>query len=551
MGFCLPKFESEKFLTALKSGKIQPSKLAEMTSAERRTFFEEIVGENAKEVNALFESKLLLKSQQQGMITWAKSITGIKEQTRRDIISRIEKMDRVLDGPSEKAFLEDLAAKKLGAEVTFEEAKTIADLSQQVRTSRENLTADNRLEYGNARVSLQNYVNDLLVRTNRTTMADIKANPGKSALKGISFTGGLAKSLKASLDNSVIGRQGLKVLFTNPTIWLRNSAQTFVDIARTFSGKDVMNEVKAEVLSRPNALNGLYEKERLAVGVVEEAYPVSLPERVPVVGRLFKASQDAFTAFQYRTRADVFDRYVDIAQRSGAEIQGIGKVANSLTGRGTFGQRVEGAVTELNNVFFSPRFLKSNIDLLTAHALDSGISPFARKQAAMNLVKVIGGVASILAIADAVAPGSVEKDPRSSDFGKIKIGDTRFDVSGGMASIVSLASRLITQSSKSSTSGNVSKLNSGKFGSRDGVDVLTDFFQNKLSPLAAAINDVAIRGRDFEGKKPTVVSTANNLLTPIPITNYMELKNNPNSAPILAAMIADALGIGTNTYSPQ
>jgi hypothetical protein len=42
-----------------------------------------------------------------------------------------------------------------------------------------------------------------------------------------------------------------------------------------------------------------------------------------------------------------------------------------------------------------------------------------------------------------------------------------------------------------------------------------------------------------------------NLLTPLPITNFMELQNNPNSANIIASMLADALGIGINTYSLQ
>lgn len=549
MGFCLPKNLTKPFKEALASGKINPGRLAGMSSAERRSFFEGIVGaDNATDVNTLFESKLLLKHQQQGMIAWAKQVSGISEQARRDIIARVEKMDRVLDAADQQSFLEDLAAKRLGADISFEEAQKLTELSRDVTQKRAALTPENRLDYGRARVALQNYVNKLKLETQKLTPEDLRKNPGGTALRAVSSTGGLAKSLKASLDNSVIGRQGLKVLFTNPTVWLRNSAQSFVDLVKSFGGKEVMDEVKAEVLSRPNALNGLYEKEKLAVGVVEEAFPTSLPERVPGLGRFFKASQDAFTAFQYRTRADVFDRYIDIAQRANADTKGIGRVANSLTGRGTFGPRAESAVTHLNNVFFSPRFLKSNIDLLTVHALDRDIGGFARQQAALNMLKVVGGIASILAIAKAVNPDSVELDPRSADFGKIKVGATRFDVSGGMSSLVTLASRLITQSTKSSVSGNVSELNTGKFGAPTGTDVLTSFFENKLAPLAAAVNDVAIRGTDFKGDKPTPSGVASNLFMPLPVTNYFELRDNPDAAPMLAALISDALGFGTNTY---
>jgi hypothetical protein len=164
------------------------------------------------------------------------------------------------------------------------------------------------------------------------------------------------------------------------------------------------------------------------------------------------------------------------------------------------------------------------------------------------MLKVVGGIASVLAIAKAVNPESVELDPRSADFGKIQVGGTRFDVSGGMSSLATLAARLITQSSKSSVSGKVTELNTGKFGAPTGSDGLLSFFENKLAPLASAVNDIAIRGTDFQGNKPTPGGVASNLFTPLPVTNYFELRDNPDAAPIMAALISDALGFGTNTY---
>src|SRR3990167_9762653 len=129
MAFCLPKFESEKFIAALRGGKIVPEKLMVMSSAERRTYFESIVGkDNALEVNALFEQKLLLKDQKRGLVSWAKQVSGIKEATRRDLLSKIERMDKVLTPENERAFLNDLAAKRLGTEITFEEAAEITNL---------------------------------------------------------------------------------------------------------------------------------------------------------------------------------------------------------------------------------------------------------------------------------------------------------------------------------------------------------------------------------------------------------------------------------------
>ena len=52
MAFCLPKEFAKTFIVALREGKIVPEKLMEMSSIERRTYFESIVGkENAVEVS--------------------------------------------------------------------------------------------------------------------------------------------------------------------------------------------------------------------------------------------------------------------------------------------------------------------------------------------------------------------------------------------------------------------------------------------------------------------------------------------------------------------
>jgi hypothetical protein len=118
MQICLPKQQVERFVKALREGRIIPETLAEMSSKERRSFFSEIVGpEDAASVNSLFESKLLLKNQKAGMVTWAKTVAGLKEPARRSMIERIERMEKVLDPKEEAMFLEDLASQKLGTDV--------------------------------------------------------------------------------------------------------------------------------------------------------------------------------------------------------------------------------------------------------------------------------------------------------------------------------------------------------------------------------------------------------------------------------------------------
>lgn len=568
MAFCLLPAETRKFLAAIHDGRIDPEKMVDMSSAERRAFFAKIVGEdNAHEVNALLESKLLLKDQQRGMVSWAKKVAGISKATRDDMISRIEKMDRVLDASDEHSFLADLAAKKLGTALTFEEAKNVADLSRVVSDTRDAIKTGahvgdpSRIEHGAAYVALQNYVHELKLANTKPTIRsiakDIKGNPIGSVGSAIHTIAGTAKSLKASFDDSFAGRQGFKTIFTNPVLWANNFVRTFGYIGKSLlkPGTDhsVMDAIKADVYSRPNALNGNYKAMKLDIGLTtEEAFPSALPEHTPIFGRLYKASETAFNGMGLRLRADIADKVIKIAENNGHDlsasgnIESLGKLVNSLTGRGSLGQ-FEKVGKAVNTLFFSPKFVKSNIDFLTAHLADPTVSGYAKRQAARNLLKVTAGVGTILAVASALWPGSVDFDPRSADFGKIKIGNTRFDVSGGMSSLVTLAARVITQSSKSSTTGKVTSLNSGKFGAPTAMDAMVNFAENKASPVASVLIDY-LRGRTFQGEKPTLANEAYNFLTPLEIQNAQELYSNPDAADPIIAMIADVFGISTNTY---
>lgn len=560
MNWCLPTHLTDKFKSALLSGKIDPAKLAEMSSAERRAVFERELGaENAEPINAEFERKLLLKNRQQGYVNWARRVLGENTPAGKDVISKIQGMTNVLDAADEKAFLADLAAHRMGTRVSFDEAQRIAELSKRV-TETENATdpSGNRPAYGKAVVELRNYVGNLKREANKLGIRDIYRQPGQAAVKAVEVTAGTAKAIKASMDNSAIFRQGWKTLWTNPLIWQKNARQSFVDLVRQFGGKPVMDEVDANIIARPTY--DLMRKAKLDIGAMEEMYPTHLPEKIPGIGRAYKASEAAYTGFVRRMRADVFDKLIDVAKKSDVELTpdellSIGKMVNSLTGRGSLG-RFEPAADVFNSLFFSPRFVKSQIDLLTQPVTGAGGSAFVRKQAALNLLKVLGGTAAVLATARAVNKDSVETDPRSSDFGKIRIGNTRFDMTGGMSSLATLAARLASTSTKSSTTGQVRPLNqtsaSGKpvFGAPTRKDVVYNFFENKFSP-AATVTSELLKGQMRQGGKPTVLGEARNLFEPLPVTNAIELMNDPKSAPLLLGLIADALGISTNTYGAK
>lgn len=508
--FCIPKELSKKFVSAIRSGKINPDALAKMTTEQRRAYLNDYFGEKTEGLNKMIENDLLNKNK--------------------------------------------------GSYVTDDEIKAVTEASKKVIDAREKVTEDmpngskERLEYGRARYQFKKLVGDL--KTSNKTIKYYLKDP-KAALRD---TGGAIKSVLTSLDNSFFGRQGLKTLFTNPDIWSKAFIKSWGDIGKELAGKDAMEAIEADVLSRKNAMNGNYKRGKFAVGVdSEEAYPSSLPERIPLLGRAFKASESAFNGAALRMRADLADRVLERAEKQGVDlddpkqIESLGKLVNSLTGRGSLGKESNSTAGSL---LFSVKFLKSNFDTLTAHRLDGDMSSYAKAQATKNLVKVVSGIASILTIANALQPGSVETDPHSSDFGKIKIGDTRFDVTAGMSSLVVLATRvaplLIGKDSytKSTTSGKKSKLNLGTFGSQTGLDVVEEFFENKASPLAGVVRDM-LKGQDYNDQKPTPTSLLGDVSIPMPIQDFQDLMNDPKSADALAAMIADELGISISTYGKK
>jgi hypothetical protein len=204
--------------------------------------------------------------------------------------------------------------------------------------------------------------------------------------------------------------------------------------------------------------------------------------------------------------------------------------------------------------------LKSQIDFFTMplgyDVANGQLSDFARKEAGKNILKVSSGIAAILGVAYALDPKSVEFDPRSADFGKIRVGNTRFDVSGGITPIAVLATRMMLQSSKSSTSGKITKINeknadgTAKFGVKTGGDVMFDFMENKYAPLASVLKQIRDK-QTFEGKKPTVGSITNDLVTPLIVDNLYSSSQDAKHANLLLIELAEAFGIATNTYGSK
>lgn len=575
--FCLTQQTKDNFIKSLKDGVIDPFKLASMDSLTRRDFLASHVGkENAAQVNSLFESKLLLQNQKAGYISWAKKVSGISPQTKTDLISKIERMNKVLNPQEEQQFLHDLAATRLKMEVTQEEAKNISDLSTtnselRAKANKEGIfpSETDRLAYGGAKVALENYVAKLKFEANKLTF---KEQPVKKILSLASEVPGILKSTVASLNDHFFGRQGITAILDTRTanIWTKNFLKSFGDIGKTLAGGNVMDAIRADILSRPNALNGKYDAGGYGLNVQsEEAFPSLIPDSIPLLGRLFKASHVAYNGGALRLRADLADRLIKVAEKQGVntldkvEAQGMGSLISSLTGRGDIGLTAD-QQKKINVLFFSVKFLKANIDVLTAGRGVLGFganekimkSTFARKEAAFNLLSIVATIASVLTIAKMLNKDSVQEDPRSKDFGKIKVFGHFVDITRGMGGIVHLASQLVPTEHNGqwglwtiNSSGTYTNLLDKKFGGQTAMDIFNQFWEGKLSPVAGMLRDVWT-GKTFSGQPPTIPGLIQGAITPMTIGSYQQLIKDPASSNILGSMILEELGFSTSTSIP-
>lgn len=140
MEFCIPPKQAEELKAALLRDGTSPIDLMEMPSSEdRRAFFEKFVSkEDAEQINIGLERTVLLKNQEAGYLRWFNNIKStIPPRIQRDLLTKITKLDKVMNPADEKAFMADLAKSKLGAAVTYEEAQKITKLAQNASLERD------------------------------------------------------------------------------------------------------------------------------------------------------------------------------------------------------------------------------------------------------------------------------------------------------------------------------------------------------------------------------------------------------------------------------
>lgn len=316
----------------------------------------------------------------------------------------------------------------------------------------------------------------------------------------------LPRALMSSMDLSAPFRQGA-FLIGRP----KEFAPAFVEMFKVVGNQRAFDALNQNIANRPNA--SLYRAANLALSEVggilekrEEAFISGLAEKIPVIGAGVRASQRAYVGFLNKLRADTFDTMMRDAAGIGHDIadprfiKSLGEFINSATGRGKLPTRtLEQAAPALSTIFFSPRLLASRVNLLNP-VFYARLDPYVRKEAIKSAISAGALGVSVLGLLKA-SGAQVETDPRSSDFGKVRIGNTRFDIFAGFQQYVRLGAQLLPNFGtdlpfggvKSPVTGRLREYGKG-FNAPTRLKQISDFAENKLAPVPSMIVDI------FRGK---------------------------------------------------
>lgn len=318
---------------------------------------------------------------------------------------------------------------------------------------------------------------------------------GKKLWEGTKETNNIMRAIQTAWDVSAVGRQGGPISLSSPTL----VPAAVKDMVKSLKSERGYERLQQEILNRKNAFD--YRIAELEF-TDHNADPTKQEESL--MGRYVQklpglaASSRAFNGYLNRLRADKFDAMALNVTSTGEtrvkELKAIANYINAMTGRGKTGyKRIDDATQHLAQVFFSPRHALSRFQVLSGQPFWGAGTWKAKKMIAKEYAKYAIGMGAVYGLAKLVLgdEAEVEKDPRSSDFGKIKIGRTRLDPLAGFSQSAVVASRLATGESKMPGTNEVKDLRGPghKFKDPTTFKVAGQFVRNKMSPLGGEVSD--------------------------------------------------------------
>lgn len=407
--------------------------------------------------------------------------------------------------------------------------------------------------------------------------------PTEKAIEVFSKTLNIPRTLMASMDFSAPLRQAVVATAAHPI--LASKALEFM-LKASISEKeynrwldDVHNSERWKIAEKTNL--AITDPSSLHVKEKEEAFQgAQYPEMIPIIGEGVKASERAYIGYLNHLRWNLFNMYADRFEEQGKTYdnnkklyEGLSSFINSATGRGNM-KGLEAAAPILNWFLFASRLIASRLNMLgltdvpnlavraatlgkygLAYGFYSKLPPELRIEAAKDMLKFIAiGMATLLitkGISNATGGNiEIETDPRSSDFGKIKSGNTRWDIWGGFQPYARVLTQTITGERKATTTGKIYQLNGKGFMGETRMSPLATFAREKLAPVPSTVINL-VTGRDAVGQSVTIEGQLVQDVTPLIISDVYQAMKDQGVKALFTVGIPSAFGVGVQSYQPK
>lgn len=359
---------------------------------------------------------------------------------------------------------------------------------------------------------------------------------------------GLPRTIQASMDLSAPLRQGIMLAPRHPFTF----AKAFGPMIRSLFDEEYAKKVLNDMTVHPSyktfvdsggEITGftgyslLKKEEQFANNLFEHKLGNT------ALGAGVKASQRAYSTFLNKMRLDVFHsvskNWENTPKATARNYEELAKMVNNLTGRAKLPGQSIGDGKILNAAFFAPRFVYSR---LAAPAQLINTTPEVRKQLAQELGSFVGTGMMVMYLAHK-AGAEIDINPTSSEFGKVKVGNTRYDFWGGYSQIAKAVAQTVTGTYTA---------NNGQVYDANRAETVGKFFQSKLAPVPGITVDL-LRGQTFTGQEITatqdsVLDQVSNRLAPLFLQDVVQGMQTDGLEGALKTLPA-GLGLGAATYT--
>ena len=289
----------------------------------------------------------------------------------------------------------------------------------------------------------------------------------------------------------------------------------------------------------------------------EEAFISRFLQKVPGLKIPVMFAERSYVGFLNKLRVDIFKLWADELLDKGFTptknpelFRSAADVVNTFTGRGSLG-RLNRITPELNTIFFSPRLIAARFNALNPVWYVKQPKEI-RKKAIGDFGKFVAAGLTTLALIKVAAGDkvSVETDPRSADFGKIRIGNTRFDIWGGFQQWVRVFTQVIMGERKNSTTGEIVSLNKDEYPFTTRYETVLRFIEGKLAPVPQLVRELMTGAKTFGGEDISAETIAKEKFIPMYIQDIAEAYTDGGLGRAVGVGIPAFFGVGVQTYGP-